>query len=280
MSTDQQAAAEAAPEEQTAGQEVADQFAEADAAANPVEETPSVEELASEQGWMPQDKFKGPAEKWKPAHEFLRAGKDIQERTARELKEVRSSIDVLTRTSGAIMMDRLAAQHAEFTKRYQAAVERGDPDGAAIALDSIRNIQAQAASAASPARTPQAPARETEAWVAKHQRLWNDPVAQQDALAVCNAYAKSHPNSTPAEQLHYTETHMRARYPFLFDDKPAPQVNGNITRNAGGVSSRTKTAGDLPKEARDMAKDLVERGLIPNEDTFAKHYFEQAQRKA
>jgi hypothetical protein len=280
MSTDQQAAAEAAPEEQTAGQEVADQFAEADAAANPVEETPSVEELASEQGWMPQDKFKGPAEKWKPAHEFLRAGKDIQERTARELKEVRSSIDVLTRTSGAIMMDRLAAQHAEFTKRYQAAVERGDPDGAAIALDSIRNIQAQAASAASPARTPQAPARETEAWVAKHQRLWSDPVAQQDALAVCNEYAKRHPNSTPAEQLHYTETHMRARYPFLFDDKPAPQVNGNITRNAGGVSSRTKTAGDLPKEARDMAKDLVERGLIPNEDTFAKHYFEQAQRKA
>jgi hypothetical protein len=278
MSQEQQAA-EPAAEEQTTGQEVADQFAEADAAANPVAETPSVEELASEQGWMPQDKFKGPAEKWKPAHEFLRAGKDIQERTARELKEVRSSIDVLTRTSGAIMMDRLAAQHAEFTKRYQAAVERGDPDGAAIALDSIRDIQARAASAATPAR-PQAPARETEAWVAKHQRLWNDPVAQQDALRVCNEYAKSNPNSTPAEQLHYTETHMRARYPFLFDDKPAPQVNGNITRNAGGVSSRTKTAGDLPKEARDMAKDLVERGLIPNEDTFAKHYFEQAQRKA
>jgi hypothetical protein len=178
------------------------------------------------------------------------------------------------------MMDRLAAQHAEFTKRYQAAVERGDPDGAAVAYDAIKDIQARAAAATVAPTAPQAPAPETETWVAKHQRLWNDPVAQRDALAVCNEYARRHPDSTPAEQLHYTETHMRARYPFLFDDKPAPQVNGNITRNAGGVSSRTKTAGDLPKEARDMAKDLVERGLIPNEDTFAKHYFEQAQRKA
>jgi hypothetical protein len=274
VSTEQQQAAEAVEtnEETTEHQEaVADQFAEADDKADPAPSL-SIEDIAARGGWVPQDKFKGPAEKWKPADQFLLDGHEIKDRVSRELKGLRETVETIKSTNSTILQDRLAEQHAELSRQYAAAVEKGDPDAAWRAANGIRDLQSKA----SP--QPSAPAPETEAWVAKNQKVKADPVAWQRALAINEAYIKSYPNSAVGEQLAYVEANMKREFPHLFDDKPAPQVSNPSTRSTAGAP-RGKTVADLPKEARAIADDMVERGLIPNADHYAKNYFAEIEKR-
>jgi hypothetical protein len=266
-------AAEAATEVEDKGAEVAEQFAEADAKADPSVEAPSLEDIASQMGWVPAEKFKGPEDKWKPADKFIIDGKEIQERQSRELRSIRETVETMSRTQGAIMIDKLAEQHKELSAKYQSAVENGDPDEAWKAANAIRDLQTKA----EPNRP--SPAPETVAWVEKHQRVKNDPLAWNRALAVNDAYARSFPQSTPAEQLAYTEQVLKGEYPALFDDKPPAGVNAPASRNSGAPRSTGKTAADLPKEAKAQADDLVERKLIPSVDAYAKHYFAELEKR-
>lgn len=274
---DEQQAAEAATENQDGadrGQEVADQFAAADQGADPNEATPSIEEVASELGWVPQDKFRGPTEKWKPAAQFIRDGRSIQEKSARELKEVRQTLDVVARTSGAILAERLQDERARLASQYAAAVEKGDPDAAWRASNAIRAIDTQAATVTSPVRRPEP---ETEQWVSKNTRVMKDPIASKRALAICDEYARA--GYSTQDQLANTEQLMRREFPHLFDDKPPPQVNGAATRNTAAQATGAKTARDMPKAAQDVAKDMVDRGLIPNVDAYAKNYFAELEKR-
>jgi predicted ArsR family transcriptional regulator len=273
MDTEQQAAEAVNEHVEEQAAAVDQQFAEADAQANPDAETPpSLEDIASKAGWVPQDKFRGPAEKWKPAHQFLLDGADIQQRTSRELRRVTETLDTVAKTTGQIMAERLKEQEQQLLRRHAAAVESGDAKGAFEAATAITDLRAGAQS------KPAGPDPETEDWVAKNGRVMSDPLAKQRALEVCNAYAAA--GQSVSEQLANTEAVMRREFPHLFDTKGAPQVNGNINRNSAPAPKGEKSAKDLPKEARAVADDLVERGLIPSVDSYAKNYFAAEAKRA
>lgn len=257
---------QAAEPVEEASEGVAEQFAAADAAADPniEEQTPSIEEIAGRMGWVPKDKFRGDEGKWKPADQFIIDGKDIQERQSRELRSIRETLDTVKATNATILAEKLREQHEQLASRYAAAVEKGDPDEAWDAANQIQRLQAAAAAPRA------APAPETQAWVQKNGRVMSDPLAQRRALEVCDAYARA--GQSVAEQLSNTEAVMRREYPHLFD-KPAPSVAAPSSRSTASTAKTGKTAADLPKEARAMADELVESGHIPNADAYAKHYF-------
>lgn len=257
------------------GAGVADQFAAADAAADPNAEVMPLEEIASKLGWVPEDKYEGPKEKWKPADKFIIDGKKIQERQARDLKGIRETLENIKQTSGAIMADKLRETHEKYAQQYAAAVEKGDPDEAWKASNAIRNLQEKANAPAPIA----GPAPETEEWVKKNGRVMADPRGQLAALQICDAYARKNPNSSPAEQLAYTEGEMRREFPHLFDDKGPASVSAPGSRSSAAPAKGANTAANLPKEAKEHGQDLVERGMIPNLDAYAKHYFEQLEKR-
>jgi hypothetical protein len=266
--SEQQQAAEAA-EQSTEGADAAEQFQAADQQGDPSPPI-SVEEIAARGGWVPQDKFRGPVDKWKPADQFLLDGHEIKDRVSRELKGLRETVDTIKATNSQIMMDKLAQQHAELTRRYAIAVEQGDPDAAWKAANGIRALQSQADRANTPQPVPPAP--ETESWVQRNSKVQRDPVAWQRALAICDSYARAYPGSSPSEQLQYTEQHLQREYPHLFDNKGPANVNAPGSRSTAGAP-RGKTPADMPREARETAKDLVERGMIPNEEAYAETLF-------
>lgn len=263
--------AEGLEEVETKGEEVADQFAEADAKADPNQPAPTIEGIASELGWVPQDKFKGPAEKWKPADKFIRDGRDIQERSSRELKEIRTTLDTLKATNGAILAEKVRDEHARLAAQYADAVEKGDPDKAWQTANAIRDLQTTAV----PARP--VPAPETEQWVQKNNKVMNDPLAAQRALAVCDAYARA--GQPVDQQLANTEAVMRREFPHLFDDKGPATVNAPASRSSAAAPRGANTAANLPKEAKEYGQDLVERGLVTDLNKFAEHYFAQAEKR-
>lgn len=251
-----------------ASEGVAEQFAAADAAADPnVEEqleTPSVEEIAVRMGWVPKDKFQGDESKWKPAVDYMLDTPKIHKSLKRKLEHMETSLETIRATNSTILAEKLREQHEQLAGRYAAAVEKGDPDEAWAAANEIKRIQAQAAP-----KLP-APAPETQAWVQKNGRVMSDPLAQRRAREVCDAYARA--GQSTVEQLTNTEAVMRREFPHLFD-KPAPSVSAPSSRSTASVTKGGKTAADLPKEARAMADELVESGHIPNADAYAKHYF-------
>jgi hypothetical protein len=249
-------------------QKVEDQFAEADAKGDPNPEPLSIEELASEQGWVPKDKFKGSEDDWKPAHEFIRAGKDIQKGLKRDLDGVRNTLDTVSKTSAALLAERLAEQRAQLSADFQRANEEGDPDKAWRAANGIMRIDATPL----PGQGRPTPPAEAADWAQKNQRIINDPRAAQRAVDLCEPYARA--NWTAAQQLQAIEPALRQEFPYLFEgmDKGPAGVSAPGSR-MNGTQKRGKTAADLPKEARAVAEDYVDRGLIKDVDQYARNYF-------
>lgn len=253
---------------------VEEQFAAADAHADPgAEAAPSVEDIASSMGWQPKDKFRGDEATWKPAHEYLSASKDINRSLSRELREVRTTLETVSKTSAQIMADRLAEQRAELSQKYQDAVDRGDADGAWKAAGAIQNVDQQAASLTRPQEAPE----EAIAWGQKNARVMGDPLAAQRAVQLCEPYARA--NYPAGKQLEAIEPILRREFPHLFEApaKAPPGVSQPGTR-ATSSGRGGNTAADLPREARAIAADMVERGLIKSEDDYARNYF-AVQRK-
>jgi len=277
MSLEQETDAEGVEKEAIESeQEVEQQEAETEEEEAP---PPSVEDIASKIGWVPKDKFRGDESKWKPADEFIISGRDIQDRTTRELREVRTTLDTIQKTSASIMEQKLREQHEELQSKYETAVAKGDPDEIWKATEELRGVISAREKVFEPRHQP---APEADEWTKKNdwfdpRSARYDPVAHNRAISICNDYAKAGLGN--AEQLAKTEAIIRREFPHLYDDKAPPQVNGPTSRSTAPVSGRTRGYADLPKEAKVMAEDWADRGLIGSKEEYAKHYFEQIARK-
>jgi hypothetical protein len=238
---------------------------------------PSVEDIASRMGWVPKEKFRGDEAKWKPASDFIIAGRDIQDRTARELREVRTTLETIKATNASIMEQRLREQEETLRERHAAAVAKGDQDEALKVGEELSGVVARREEVKAPAHTV---STETEDWIRKNE--WFDPnstkfdpVANERAVAICNQYARA--KLSQAEQLAKTEQIIRREFPHLFpaDDKGPASVERPGSRAAAVTTGRGKAYADMPKEAKAIADDLVERGLISDKEQYAKNYFAQ-----
>lgn len=274
MALENEQTEEVTTEVEEKGAEVAEQFAEADAQADPEVTPPSVEDVAASIGWTPKDKFTGPEEKWKPADQFIIDGRKAERNMKRSLDEMRATLDTVQKTSASIMQDKLQEQADTLAAKYESAVEAGDTKGAAEALRKHDQIMAKATE--SPTQR-HAPSPETDEWAAKNSRVFKDERATARAIELCNPLAKA--NYSAADQLATIEPVLRREFPHLFDDKPAPGVEGPRSR-ASAPQKRGKTVADMPKEAQEIAKDMADRGLIKSPEDYARNYFAQIAKEA
>lgn len=228
-----------------------------------------VASLATELGWVPKDQFRGESE-WVPADEFIRKGRDIQRNLSRDLREVRSTVENMSRTSAALLEQQLERQRTELEARFNAAVEEGDPEAARAVRGQIDKLET--------APQAKAPPPEALAFVEKHSSWFNkDPDATAYARARCDHYAAM--GMSPTGQLAAAERDVKDMFPTLFPapTKAAAAVAAPASRTAGN-SGRQKSFHDLPTEAQAVAKDMVERCGIKMEDYVA-NYFAKPERK-
>jgi hypothetical protein len=236
-------------------------------------------ELAQKVGWVPRDQFSGPPEAWKPADQFIIDGRDIQRETASRLKTVESQLSTIAKTSASLVeqqvnerVDALRAQHAE-------AVDAGD---APAALKIAQKIDTTLATA-TPANT--GPSPEAQAFAERNSSWFNQPgqeYATARAREICNTLA-AQGYTDHGTQLRIAEQRMRQEMPQLFVDqkngKPPAGVNPPGSRGAT-PSNRQKGFADMPKEAQDIARDMVDRNVIKSTDDYVRNYFANATAKA
>ena len=230
-----------------------------------------IENLARELGWRPKEEFGGPEEKWRPAADFIREGREVQRSLNRELKTVREEVSRISRTSAQLMADKIAERDSYWQNIHRKAVEDGDVETAERAVTERAKLK----TAAEP---DSGPPPETRAFIEKHKSWFNvDPLATMRTQEICAQLAK-HGVPIP-QQLEQAERAIRKEFPELF---PAPAktpaaVQTATSRNAS-TTSRKKGYADMPAESQKMAQDYLKKHGIPLEK-FAESYFAQDERK-
>jgi hypothetical protein len=264
-------------EEQQPNPEVNDQEqgGEDEGGETPVVET--AEDVARKIGWVPKDEFKGNPDDWKPATDFIISGRDIQRGYATELKGLRSQIDVMARTTADIVKDRLEAQRAELTGRYNELVEEGNAAEAFKVSQRLLDIDRRVA-----APPPGAPPPEVADFVERNKTWYDvDPAATLRAREVSDKLAAR--GASVADQLQAAERIVRTEFPDLFQgqrngQRAAPAVHRPGSRSAA-PSNKAKTFADLPPDNQKVARMMVENGSIPDVEAYSKYYWKNAEGK-
>jgi cell division septum initiation protein DivIVA len=222
--------------------------------------------LAQKMGWVPKDQFRGPAEKWKPAEQFIIDGHSIQQQTSKELREMRQTLDAVSRTSASIVEQQIADKKRELERLHAEAVEEGDVEGARKISQRIDTLQAPTVQ----------PVSGLDDW--KRQNRWfeSDPLATARAFEISDRLAAA---GVPKDrQLAEIERGIRKEFPELFNDKPQqrpPSVSQPGSRTSA-PSNRARGFHDMPKAAQDVAKDMLDRGVIPNLEAYTNNYWKSA----
>jgi hypothetical protein len=235
--------------------------------------------LAKDMGWVPKDQFQGNPEEWKPADQFIRDGRDIQRETARELKNVRSQLETVARTSASIVEQQVKERVDQLTQHYNKAVEDGDPQEAfRLSREIDKTINSKPEATVAPSSEAAAFAERNASWFQKP----GNEYATARAIEICNTLA-AQGYTDHGTQLRIAEQRLKQEMPQLFgqqqNGKPAPGVNAPGSRGAP-PSNRQKGFGDLPQEAQKIAIDMESRGVIKSRDDYARNYFANTQGKA
>lgn len=222
---------------------------------------PTASEIAAELGWKPQEEWTGEPDKWKPADQFIRDGREIQQTTARELKAMREQMERLGGVTETIVKDKVAEAQAQWEARLAQAVDEGDTE-TALKLANKRPAEVP---------TPSGPDSSVQQWVGRHKWFTEDPLAASVAREVSDRLAKD--GYSTADQLAAAEREVKRRFPEHFPQaKQPPATQTAATRNAN-PSNREKGFNDMPAASQQIARDFQRRHGMKLED-FAKSYWQ------
>lgn len=248
----------------------------------PPDDPEEIKALARDMGWTDKDKFTGPAEAWKSASQYIRDGREIQTRTANELKALRSTVETLGRTNADVMNFEIQRRVDSLATEYQKAVDDGDPAKAFKLANEIGALTSKKPD------QPRGPGPEAQEFASRNAGWFQkDPLATSLAIDVCNRLAAQ--GYDHATQLQAAEKEVRRQYPGLFTGqmngtKPQASVHAPGSRAPAG-GSREKGFADMPLAAQKVANEMIERGVIKDtpenaRKLYAKNYWQNAERKA
>jgi hypothetical protein len=237
--------------------------------------TPSVEELASRMGWRPKEEYDNPDKPWKPAHEYILFTHELERNRHTEVRGLKQQLDVMAKTTADILKDRLEAQRSELTSRYNQLVEEGDAAEAFKVSQRLVDIDRRVA-------TPpqQGPSPAGQEFAQRNASWFNvDPAATVRAIEITNKLAAM--GKSDEEQLAAAERIVRNEFPDHFRDQRNGQRQPPAVHRPGsrspGASNREMTFADLPAENQKVARDMVNRGVIPDTDAYLKYYRQNAK---
>lgn len=246
---------------------------------------------AREMGWVPETEFKGPADKWKPAQQFVEDGerilpivrsqnKKLQEKLEKQEAEFAKRTERLERMT-AKTVERMQAQHKAELEAIQTAklkaVEEGDTaeykklDKQEKALADVKfdDVETKPTDAQATKEATIAKWQEANAWYGSDEDL--TVYAQGYSVKV----AHDNPRMSMVDNLKRVDAKLREVFPEKFGGKkpaawPFAAVDGG--GEFPGASKKEGPGSKLPSEARAMAERDVKAGLYKSVDDWAKVY--------
>lgn len=223
----------------------------------------SVEELATDMGWTPQDKWRGDPEKWKPADEFVRKTVDVNKGLGERLKGLETQISTMARTSAELTERAVAKERERLLAERQEAFEIGDQaafNRAEKELQTLPNVSQE------PPETISFKERNAH-WFEKDKEATSWAINRAGQLGQQGI-------TSPARQLAIVEREAKELFPEYFEEAPKPKAAPLNKPGNRGSSPQVKGFSSLPKEVQDAALSYEKRGVCSKEE-YAKIYYEQ-----
>lgn len=268
-------------------------------------ERSETETRARAMGWVGKDEFRGPAEHWRDADEFVKRGEDelpilrernkdmarkvaeFEERVARQEREFADRVGKIERMSTAA----LVRQREQITAEYEAAKRHAVADGDTQRYDQLSRDQGQAVrqfdeqyhqATAQPQRQqgPDLPphvAAEVSVWTEQNQWFNSDPILNQYAQTVHMHLNQSKPGLALRDNLAEVAREVRQRFPekFNMERRSSPTA---VESGGGGLPSggrRARGIADIPAEERRIGQEFVNAGAYKDMNEFAKSFWAQ-----
>lgn len=262
-----------------------------------------IEARARAQGWVAREEFKGPAEKWRPAEEFVKRGEEIPAIAVERFRTLEKKVSQyeadkqsMAQTIAAMeRMNQLALQRqrdlisAQYETYIRDSVRQGDEqrynqlvtarDRDLVGFDQQIMQQRHAPPQAQPpSDIPQADLSYAAEW--RSRNTWfseNNPTLYHATNAHLFAVQEEMPGLPFPKQMEIVDQRIREQFPQKFgikpDARPASVEGGGRMQVSSG--SRKRGANDLPAEAAKQADRYIAEGLYKNRAEYAEFYFSQ-----
>lgn len=230
------------------------------------EAPPSLEDVAERMGWTPQDRWKGDPEKWRPAHDYVRKTADINQGLSTRLKGLEDELGRMSRTSAQITEQALASQRDRLENERKEAFEVGDHKAYEKADEALRVLPATVVEPSVP--------QETKAFMERNASWFQkDQGATQYALSRAQFYTDQ--GLPAAKQLESVESDMKRFFPELFPQEQRTPAKAAPLNSPGARSAPVKKGfATLPDDAKKVAMEYKDRGVIKDVEEYARIYYE------
>jgi len=243
-------------------------------------------------GWVPKEEFRGDADRWRPAEEFLERGerilplvlKDNDRLHARlsgletELRETKeASKELLAFTSKAEERAYNRAK-AEIEGRIEAAASTADPNAVRQGMRELDALNAEHKRPEPKTEQQKQPAvavdPEIQDWINKEDWFRKSPALNTYATEVFGEIERASPGMTKSQMLAETKRRTVEKFPEKFGINPARE-NAPAVGSPNGVvarKSKAKTYEDLPAEAKRACDKFVRTIPGYTRDKYVKDY--------
>lgn len=251
----------------------------------PVKPQPSpVEALATEMGWSPKDQWRGPAEQWKPADQFIRETHSINQHFKQELKQQQREFQERVERNERMAKIALQRQRQQmedgFNQRMREAASMADTE----AFDALMRQKNEALyefdkSAREQMQQPQQPAVDPAVndFMFRNRDWFNkDHIMTGAATQQWGYYEQNFPKWDFGQIARAVEEDMKQAFPQKFGgnqhernaNRPsAPAVEGGLRPIAG---AKKKGWDALPPEAKRAGEQFIAEGIYGDDKAKAK----------
>lgn len=249
----------------------------------PIEEAPveapevterNWEAEAREDGWCPQEEWKGKPDQWVDAETFVKRGEEIrpilqaklrrlQEDNEKKDREMADRLSRMERVYEEATKKQLQQQREELLKARREAIERGDGEAFEKAESEIQMLE----------RSKSEPP-ENIAFKQRNPWFGKDPEMTQYANIIAPGLYEqmAAQGADRAAYLNALEQQVKAHFKDKFESKPARNVV-----EAPKQAPKTKGNGwdKLPPEAKKAGEDFIRRNIFADKEAYAKSYWNQ-----
>lgn len=261
--------------------------------------TPSeVEEIAREMGWAPKTEWKGPAESWKSAKEFIRHGtviqRELKSRNDQQARDFEERISRLDRANQKALTNQRASIVAHYESQKEAAASIGDMSAYNAAKqaerEALKNFDEEVADVIPPqqqqngkANPHGAPPEVLDFAMRNGDWFDKDPVMTGAALALNAAIGRDHPHLSIADKLTLVENEIKRRFPNGTQQQGQNGNNNGQQQRGGQVegglrpikTNKLKDWSSLPAEAKSAGTKQIKEGLFKDQADYATNYWAQ-----
>jgi hypothetical protein len=195
---------------------------------------------AKRQGWVPQDEYSGPADKWVDADTFVKKGKEINallrkdnDFLKRELAELKTTVQEFSKYHAETEKRAYDKAMTDLRQQKKEAISQGDGDRVIEIDDAIDELKQ-----AKPVPKVAAPQPDPSfvEWTEDNRWYNSDQQLKMEADMIGEVIKRQNPMLVGMEFLNEVTTRVKRMYPEKFNNvnrsKPSP-VEGNSPSGVG-----------------------------------------------